>query len=156
MHTLQKPPHIFRLDIRRNPMPQIRDPPPSSLLPPRTQSLHLFLYPFFPSIQHCRVKVSLEVNLFAYNLPDFHRVHGPIEAQGSVPRMSRVGEEGKGGRGVCALGEKGDRDTRVGKFGEDGVDFRGDVEERREGKSLELVRSKFSSPGVEYLEHLHV
>lgn len=70
--------------------------------------------------------------------------------------MSRIGEEGKGGRGVCALGEKGDRDARVGKLGEDGVDFRGDVEERREGKSLELVRSKFSSPGVEYLEHLHV
>lgn len=30
------------------------------------------------------------------------------------------------------------------------------MEERRESKGLELVRGKFASPGVEYLEHLHL
>lgn len=90
MHTLEKPPEIFRIDSRRYSVTQIEDMSfglPLNLERPG-RALDFTFNRISSTVQNVGVNVALECDLAVGQLSRHDRIHEPVEAE-DVPAATR-------------------------------------------------------------------
>lgn len=155
MHALEVPAHVLRANAGRDAVTEVRDPALGSLALPTlleagAHALDLGLDAVLAAVKADGVSVALEGDSTARCLERLLRRDAPVDGE-HVKVVGRR-EQGKGRRG--ALGEEDDGGRRQAERGELlSVDF-GDLEQRRIGERLEVVRGEFTGPRVEDLNDL--
>ena len=152
MHAFEEELEVVRVDPRRNPMSQVRDPRLClfATLETLARPLNFSLDRFFPSIQYVRIQVALERDTCADGLPSDGRFNTPVQPDHVVTAgLSDIFQ-----RAVRPLREEGERNNRKPLGLQLLPDLCGDVSEGGQRELGEIVRREFTGPRVENLKEL--
>ena len=156
MDALEVPAHVLGTDARRNAVSEVSDPALRTLaLAPREEAgahpLDLGLDAVPAAVEADRVGVALERDVAVLGRGErLPRCRAPVD--GEDVKRARLGTEGE--RRGRALGKEDDRWRRQAEGSELLAIDLGDLEERREGKRLKVVRRELAGPRVKDLDDL--
>lgn len=137
MDTLEEEPEVFRVNLWRNPMSQVRNPCLClfTSLETLAHPLHFPLDRFFPAVQYVRIKVTLERNVWTGGFPRNGRFDTPVQPDHIVT----AGLCDTSQRAVRSLGKKGEGNNRKPLGLQLLMNFGGDVLEGGQGELGEIM-----------------
>jgi hypothetical protein len=138
VYTFEEEPEVFRVNPGRDPMPQVCNPRPR--LPPAFKTLaHPLNLPFnrfLPAIQHVRVQISLERNIWTGYFPSNGQFDAPIQPNHIVTAPLSDPFQG----GVRSFRKEGEGNDWKPLIPQSPTNFSGDIFEGRQRELGKIVR----------------